>query len=122
MWLSFNGIKKARYLVGPKLYYLYNKLKIIGYVVNLKERNFNKAKMDNMKLLLQNINIENGVIKLDDNYKQALCYVYSIDGRLILTKQEGISSISTQYFKPGVYILQPINKLNLKNYKFVIIH
>ncbi len=68
----------------------------------------------------QNLIINNGIIILDDNYKQAVCKVYSMEGKLILTKQIGMSSISTQNLKPGMYILQAINSVNLKAKKFII--
>ena len=82
-----------------------------------------EKKLNNLSTVVQpNYINESGIIKLDASYKQAICNVYSVDGKLILTKQAGVLSINTQNFKPGIYFLQPINDPKLKAIKFNVIH
>ena len=68
-----------------------------------------------------NLIYENGLLRLDDTYKQAICNVYTIEGKLIFTKQIGVSTIPTQQLSTGIYFLQPINT-DLKAFKFAITH
>ncbi len=65
---------------------------------------------------------EAGFLKLNDSYKQAICNVYTIEGKLVYTKQSGVLTIPTSTLKPGIYFLQPINETRLKPFKFNVIH
>ncbi len=64
---------------------------------------------------------ENGQIKLKDAYIHSTCNVFSVDGKLVLSKKEGLETISTVNLKPGVYFIQPLNP-DLKSIKFNIIN
>jgi len=61
------------------------------------------------------------IFYLDLQLTNSVCNIYSIDGKLLFSKQKGISQISTDNFKPGIYILQPIDNKQLKNIKFAIL-
>ena len=78
-----------------------------------------KSKLLNSQL---NYSIEERNIRLNDFYKQAICNVYTIEGKLLFTKQSGVSTIPTQDLTPGIYFLQPVNNNTLKSFKFNIVH
>ena len=68
-----------------------------------------------------NFNYENGEIKLKDAYIKSPCNVFSVDGKLVLSKKEGIETISTENLKPGIYLIQPLNP-DLKSIKINVIN
>ena len=63
-----------------------------------------------------------GLLILSEDYQNSICNIYSIEGKLLLTKQIGVSTISTHNFSPGIYLLKPTNNFKLKTIKFVITH
>lgn len=81
---------------------------------------YNKKSIAN--ITQYNLIIKNGIIYLDDNYKQVVCNVISLDGKLIYSKQKDVQTISIQGLKPGMYILHPLNNINLKSLKFIVVH
>lgn len=101
-----------------------------GYSQNLIEEcssvvySFNKAanKQNKSKQTIEaSIRIENNIITFTDEYINAFCNIYNVNGQLIGKKEKGVNYFNTANLPIGIYLLRPINT-NLKSIKFKINH
>ncbi len=77
---------------------------------------FNERKISTLNSTFKN---ENGIIYLDENYKNSIWKVYSSDGKLVMSKGKNISILNTNELIPGLYFIQADS---LKTIKISVIH